>query len=223
MIKYISNSGIYIISNTKNGHCYIGQTTNLRKRFTEHKAMLRGNYHPNQPLQRAWNKHGEKYFKFSILERCKVSDLDEREQHFLNIYMPKGICYNISRNVEATTRGLKLSEEHKHKLSDYQGNRTEEHKRKLIEARHNRPPITEETRSKMSMARKGKKHSPETRAKISEQRHKYTYVFTSPAGIETQTKDITAFCEENGLGSRNIRRVANGERSHHKGWKCRRL
>lgn len=215
--------GIYVLANTQSGNIYIGQSHNLRKRIQEHKAMLRGNYHPNQHLQHAWNKYGEKAFVFKVLELCDSDRLDEREQHYLDVYVPKGICYNISSDVKSPTRGKRLSEEHRKRLSEKAQNRSEEHKQKLLLARHNRAPITDETRARMSSARRGKKHTPETLILLRQKAQRFTYIFISPDGSETTTKDITAFCNEHQLNARHMRSVANGQRKHHKGWQCKRL
>ena len=72
-------SGIYVISNTKNGKVYIGKGADIRSRWSKHKRLLKANRHYNIHLQRAWNKHGAKSFKFQILEYCEVDRLSERE------------------------------------------------------------------------------------------------------------------------------------------------
>jgi group I intron endonuclease len=93
------SSGIYIIHNTKNGMIYIGQTKNMSVRWGDHKTTLKHNTHVNRHLQSAWNKYGADAFEFKILEYCDVDQLDAREQHFLNTYMKKGVCYNIRSKV----------------------------------------------------------------------------------------------------------------------------
>lgn len=64
----ISQSGIYIIRNTVNGHFYIGQAVVIKRRWQVHKAELRGNYHANKHLQSSWNMYGESAFEFLVLE-----------------------------------------------------------------------------------------------------------------------------------------------------------
>jgi hypothetical protein len=96
----------------------------------------------------------------------------------------------------------------------------------------------------------GKKHSPETKRKISEKaknRENKTkgmrrpwlsernrklkgtkkphlekiYILTDPSGKEIYIKGITKFCEENNLHPGNLISVANGRLKQYKGWKCR--
>lgn len=151
--KYTSQSGIYVIVNTKTGKLYIGQTQSLKHRWQHHRSNLRIKKHRNNHLQHAWNKCGEKAFRFQVLEYCPIEKLDEREQYWLNIYIPKGVCYNIAIDAVATNRGRKFSEEHV---------------RKMTEARHKRPPISEESRKRMSEAHKGQRLTEEHKRKLSE-------------------------------------------------------
>lgn len=85
-------SGIYKIVNINNNKFYIGSSKNLDKRWYIHKNKLKNNNHINCILQRSWNKHGEKSFKFDILELCDNEKLFEREQFYLDELKPE---YNI--------------------------------------------------------------------------------------------------------------------------------
>lgn len=154
MIKYTPVSGIYIILNTKNGNVYVGKATDLRSRFREHKYALNGNYHPNRHLLAAWNKYGEKAFKFLVLEYCSKDKLIEREKHHIAIYKERGLAYNLTDGGEGSL-GRVLSEETRHKIS-------------LANTGRRMPPRSEEFRLKMSIAHKGKVVSEETGRKISQ-------------------------------------------------------
>lgn len=50
--------GIYQILNVENGHCYIGSSENITKRWSQHKSVLRHNNHHSGYLQNAYNKYG---------------------------------------------------------------------------------------------------------------------------------------------------------------------
>ena len=57
-------SGIYCIENIITNKKYIGQSIDVNERWRKHISELNHNYHHNDYLQKAWNKYGEKGFKF---------------------------------------------------------------------------------------------------------------------------------------------------------------
>ena len=57
---------IYKITNLINGKCYIGQTTDTKRRFSEHKAKGYGNER-NKVLYYAFDKYGIENFSFEII------------------------------------------------------------------------------------------------------------------------------------------------------------
>ena len=72
---------VYAIVNKKNNKKYIGSTDNLRKRAWTHKSALKNGYHRNQKLQSDYNKLGESYFEFKILNRVSnKKDLLRQEE-----------------------------------------------------------------------------------------------------------------------------------------------
>ena len=92
------NSGIYKITNIKNGKFYIGSSKDIEFRWNEHKKHLNGNYHINKKLQNAWNFYGKENFSFDVLETVNECDLLVKEQFYLNMFKPhmKEIGYNIN-------------------------------------------------------------------------------------------------------------------------------
>lgn len=91
-------SGLYKITNVKNGKFYIGSSKDVEFRWSEHKKHLNGNYHINKKLQNAWNFYGKENFSFDILETVNECDLLVKEQFYLNMFKPhmKEIGYNIN-------------------------------------------------------------------------------------------------------------------------------
>ena len=85
-------SGIYRIINTGNNKCYIGSSSDLRKRKSQHFRNLNKGTHHNQHLQNSFNKNSN-IFSFQILIRCDNEDLIFWEQHFIDKHNPE---YNIS-------------------------------------------------------------------------------------------------------------------------------
>lgn len=90
-----TNSGVYLIRNTRNGKIYVGST---HKRWLRHKSSLRRGDHHSKHLQRAWDKHGASSFKFEIVERVDNEEkLIAHEQTHLDNITPynRDIGYNI--------------------------------------------------------------------------------------------------------------------------------
>ena len=144
-------SGVYIITNTVNGHRYIGSSIDIHRRWWQHRSQLCKGTHGNKILQRAWDKHGEKAFEFSILLVCSEHDTLLNEQQFLDAVHPE---YNICISVTASMLGRKFSEEHCHKIG-------EANRRRIL---------SEETKAKISASKKGVRLPPRTEehcAKIS--------------------------------------------------------
>jgi len=114
----MDNKGIYKIFNLVNNKIYIGSASSnggFRKRWNEHKSDLNRNVHHNKHLQLSWNKYGSDNFKFEIIELINDTSLIlEREQYYLDNLKPD---YNICK-IAGNTLGVKLSEEHKKKISD---------------------------------------------------------------------------------------------------------
>lgn len=144
-------SGIYQIRNTVNGKRYIGSAVNLPKRFSDHRYGLNKGDHRNSKLQRAWIKYGKDSFCFEIVELADPADLLHREQHYIDLYHSygKNDGYNICP-VAGNKLGVIPSIETRNKMS---------------ESGKKRPPVTDETRAKLSATGLGRKRTAETIAK----------------------------------------------------------
>ena len=82
--------GIYKITNLVNGKVYIGQSTNMERRWKDHKRMFNykddGSLKYNYPLYCAFRKYGEENFKFEIIEECSEEELNEKEILYIKQY-----------------------------------------------------------------------------------------------------------------------------------------
>lgn len=146
-------SGIYKIENTVNGKCYVGSAVDIKKRWRRHLCLLRAGRHHSAPLQNGWNKHGEENFSFSVMLRCRRTDLLRYEQAALDFLKPR---YNVCVTA-GSQLGLKRTPEIKAKMSA-----------RLLGNTYTVGYIhTAETRAKLSAVRKGKPHTPEWNARIS--------------------------------------------------------
>lgn len=95
---------IYKATNLINGKSYIGQT--IRSLNTRRGDHLRLSHNPKQVqynhlFHRAIRKYGIDNFRWEQLERCAVTDLNDREVFhivFHNTYAPNGQCgYNMTK------------------------------------------------------------------------------------------------------------------------------
>lgn len=155
---------IYIIKNTIDNKCYIGQTTckNVNTRWKSHIRRMNTDGCP--ALYSAFRKYGIDKFEFKVLCECNNEDCDKLEIQYIieyNSIAPNG--YNIEsggnknkvfhpetcEKIKKALTGKKLSDETKGKIS--KANTGKRH--------------TEESKQKMSIKRKGWKMSEESRKK----------------------------------------------------------
>ena len=165
-------SGIYKIVNKVNGKYYVGSSKDIYDRWKEHKQYLIHKYHPNDYLQHAWNKYGEIAFDFIIIEKLTESELKNIEQKYLDkIKENKSIAYNLRYDAV----GGEMSEYSKKKIGDKNRGkkRTAECRLKMSISRKGRI-FTEQTKQKISLSHIGnknpnfgKKLSNETKSKLS--------------------------------------------------------
>ena len=147
--------GIYKIINTINKKIYIGQSVDIKNRFSCHKhnALVKNIKHP---LYDSIRYYGIDNFEFIILEEIlAIIDLDLRELYWINHYKSNDKNYGYNLRLDCrTSKGFKHSEETKLNMS-------------LAQKGKKRKPHSEETKQKISSSEKGKIVSDETKTKIS--------------------------------------------------------
>lgn len=74
--------GIYKITNLINGKIYIGQSTNIERRFKEHLKKGRS------VISKEILKEGRENFSFEVLEECLKNDLNRRELFYFEKLKP---------------------------------------------------------------------------------------------------------------------------------------
>lgn len=111
------NTGIYAIEG-KIGEIYVGSAVSIPKRKREHYTALRKGKHPNRHLQAAFDKYGESYFTFKVLEIVKdTSKLLYYEQLWLDIaFTSADTVYNILTKA-GNSLGFRFTDEQKQKVS----------------------------------------------------------------------------------------------------------
>ena len=142
-------SGIYMWTNKITGDIYIGQSVNLADRLKRyfHENYLKKN--KSLLISRALMKYSHSSFSLTILEYCYKSQLNNREQYYLDRLEPD---YNILK-IAGSLLGYTFTEEAKAKISKaLKGiNRSEETKdlirQKVLDRKH-----SEDTKLKMSIS-----------------------------------------------------------------------
>lgn len=176
--------GIYKITNTINGNAYIGQSTNIAKRFHSHKAKSQNRY-----LRFAINKYGVENFKFEIIKLISDSKLkgvllDCYEEYYIKLYntLNRNFGYNamhggqpgrlcpeslelMKRNSAGKLKGYKHSNVAIENMKRAQSNRSEIWRNRLSKSQKNKI-VSEETREKIRAARQNQIITEETKRKI---------------------------------------------------------
>lgn len=81
--------GIYMFTNKINGMSYIGQSTNIERRYKEHMTKNSEKTLFHEDLK----KYGKDNFYFKILETCCKNELDNKETYYIKVYntiFPRG-------------------------------------------------------------------------------------------------------------------------------------
>lgn len=176
-------SGIYKIEHIASGKVYVGSAIKLNIRFSSHRSALRLSTHPNIKLQRAWNRYGDASFTFSVLEYVDdVTELIGYEQYWIDRLCAAEHGYNVAptagsslgRITSPETRvkqsmALKGRPIHPNRLAALIGRvYSLETRAKISSALSKpRPKHTPEQRAARAAWQTGKRHTAESRAKMS--------------------------------------------------------
>lgn len=98
--------GIYKFTNKITGKAYIGQSTNIKKRYNAHKSHSQCD-NDHLYFTQILKQYGFNNFVFEVLEECSGDVLNEREQYYIKAhktYFPYG--YNIEIGGSHHFRGL---------------------------------------------------------------------------------------------------------------------
>jgi hypothetical protein len=223
---------VYAFFDEQDRPFYVGRTNDLARRRRRHKnETLKGNKLYKYNKLRKVLKVGLPLEKIIRTVESGVSNrqIRGREQYWVAEFIRQG--YKLTNLTEGGSGGFRWTKE----CREAYGKR-----KRALGLRHSL-----ETRQKMSAAKKGKKFTAEHRRKLSIARRKRVttqetrekmrrsmkgkrniklFQVISPEGeFYTTTEGLTLFCEQHNLTPANMVRVANGERPHHKGWRCVRL
>ena len=167
--------GIYkIVSPSKK--VYIGQSLNIEKRFNTYKL---NNCKSQRALYNSFLKYGVNKHTFEVLCECEISELNDKERYFQDLYSvlnEKGLNCRLttskdkSGNLSALTKfkikesniGKNLGKKHTNEAKIKIGKSSKGNKHNLGKK------LTDEHKIKISASIKGRIHSKESILKMSE-------------------------------------------------------
>ena len=105
------SAGVYKMENKKTGVIYIGCSTQLKRRFRDHKNNLKKNKHKNGLLQEAYNQYGLDVFEFEVIKEYPPDTpfevLEKEETRLILENHTKGIpMYNLSIKINSIDENL---------------------------------------------------------------------------------------------------------------------
>lgn len=185
-------SGIYKIYWENNPYYYYGQAVNLNRRKSTHLESIRKGKHRNPKMQSIYNKYGD--FIFEPILYAEIEDLNALEQKYLDDYFNDDFCCNLCPN-SFSSKGRVYSEETLKSIREAAKNRTKltGDMNPFYGKKH-----TEETKRKISQSRTGRKYpklseskkgtvvSKETKRKLSQMR-KYGGASRAKEILDTNT------------------------------------
>lgn len=195
-MAYAATAGVYEIRNTLNNKVYVGSSVNVKRRLAAHRQHLRRGQHATAHLQASWAKHGEAAFEFKQLIVCDKKDVLFYEQRIMDGFKSnqKEFGYN-KRIVVETCAGMKLTDEHKAKISaalprgeahHYYGKRLCDKAYQVAADLKRGKPMADEQRAKISCTLRGKKKHAGFGAKISAAKKGVKYT-------DEQKKNMTGY------------------------------
>lgn len=175
-------SGIYMLTNKLTKDIYIGQSIDISNRFLNYFNLSYIKSKNSFIISRALIKYGYSNFSLTILEYCEISDLTLREQYYFDKLNPQ---YNILK-IAGSSLNFKHSEDTKTKISKslkgvyvkensalYGSIHSEETKKRMsLKKTGDLNPLfgkthSEETKELMKQKALARKHSEETKLKMS--------------------------------------------------------
>jgi group I intron endonuclease len=148
--------GIYKIT-SPSGKIYIGQSTNIEKRWKWHK------YSPStigKKLHSSYLKYGHDKHLYEIIEECNIELLNERERYWILYYdsIKKGLNSTLSNKktyLHDEEVKKRIRESNKGKPGYFKGKKRPGHAEFMKNATFNKLPKTDSQKKKMSESKKG--------------------------------------------------------------------
>jgi group I intron endonuclease len=90
--------GIYKITNDRNKKSYIGRSTSVRKRLTDHvKSAVGISTIASQKIHDIMREEGLWNFTFELIEECDKDKLSEREKYYIDFFQTADTIYGYNQ------------------------------------------------------------------------------------------------------------------------------
>lgn len=166
---------VYLIENVLDGKKFVGQTKNVKYRSWRHFYLLQKQKHNNHYLQSAYNKHGRSAFTFKVLvenlpenygddvERGVIATLRTLDrQHGYNLSSGGRINFRISQeSIEKQRQSITKTMNDPNFIHKSRGTKLSDEKKKKLSERFKGRTFTKEQRENISKGLKGKPKSAE--------------------------------------------------------------
>jgi len=103
--------GVYLIVCYATGDMYVGSSVDVKRRWRQHRSVLRGDRSSCAKLQTAWDRYPEQ-FSFSLLRECLETELHKYEQYYIDMLNP---VLN-SAPAAGTNKGFRMSADQRARL-----------------------------------------------------------------------------------------------------------
>lgn len=226
--------GIYKLHFMGTDKVYIGQSTNIQGRYTEHKRLLVANKH-SKKLAEAYNIYGTPLLE--VVEECPKEVLDLREEYYIEQFNSVSQGFNTSKKAAG---GVSKGEDHGHAV--YSNIEVLEAFWLLV----TKPDLSLKEVANLTSIKydtikqiaRGVQHtwlkdidnnayntmlsykfSRATIGNSAKGKGKIYPHILSPGGIEYEVTNCKAFAEEQGLFASNLGAVLRGNRKSCAGWR----
>lgn len=191
---------IYLTTDTTNGMQYVGQ------HHYNKEGELDPNYHGSGVIISRIYKERPETLKEEYIKTCySDSEMNDDEKYYIKLYKtlwPNG--YNLSEGGDGGVR----CEETRRKISNSHKGLQAGEKNPMYGKHH-----SEETKNKISVAKKGKNRSEETKQKLSKKVLQF-----SLSGEFIREWPSTAECGRNGFNQAHVSACCRGKVKSHKGF-----
>jgi len=198
---------IYRVTNIINGKIYVGQTIHsIENRKSEHEEKSRRKG-VSSYFHKAIRKYTPDNFNWEIIAHCySKEELDDMEFHYIKQYNSFNPCgYNMTFGGEGTI-GRVCNKETRDRIS--------KNKRGKL--------LSKEHKQFLSNIRRGVPKNREHVLNVAKAKSQYWDIIY-PNNTNEIIRNLSEFCRNNSLSDRGMWLVANKFRTHHKGFKCRKL